>query len=45
MIQRAVARLAKKTKRAKVGSKSSDVLEWKVLILFDETTGPHLHPI
>ena len=31
--------------RAKVGSKSSDVLDWKVVILFDETTGPHLHPI
>ena len=31
-------------KRVKVGSKSNDVLEWKVVIVF-ETTGPHLHPI
>jgi hypothetical protein len=31
-------------KRDKVGSKSN-VLEWKVVIVFDETTGPHLNPI
>ena len=34
-----------RVKRAKVGYKSSDVLEWKVVIVFDETTGSHLHPI
>ena len=32
-------------KRAKVGSKSNNVLEWKVVMVFDENTGPHLHPI
>jgi hypothetical protein len=32
-------------KTAKVGSKSNDVLGWKVVIVFDETTEPHLHPI
>ena len=32
-------------KRVKVGSKSSDVLEWKVVMVFDETTGPHLDTI
>ena len=33
-------------KRVKVvKNKSNDVSEWKVVILFDATTGPHLHPI
>jgi hypothetical protein len=45
MIQKAVEHLVKKhLQRAKVESRSSDVLEWKVVIVF-ETTGPHLHPI
>jgi hypothetical protein len=28
-----------------VRNKSNNVWEWKVVIVFDETTGPHLHPI
>lgn len=32
-------------KRDNVGIKSNDVLEWKVVIVFDETTRSHLHPI
>ena len=32
-------------KRVKVRSKRNIVSEWKVVLVVDETTGPHLHPI
>ena len=32
-------------KRANVGSNSRDVLEWKMVIVFDETKGSHIHTI